>query len=220
MGVLIRRGHLCVYMRSFFNAVAHTLPSADISIPSPSIPSKKKTPILWWRMAVSPAVSISLSGSVMYCTAPVFAYKIIWASILPLTDLCHSEDSFTSPFLSLHWSPLNFTPSYSTPGDDPPPPHVQHLHWPRETWRTAAAVNKFHFSASLPCFCSRNMAWPTSLMVSNRRAVILGFQGNSDRKDSWKHGVPVYLLPPFLYCTAVTCSATGRPCPYSCPCHS
>lgn len=59
---------------------------------------------------MSPTARISSSGTVMYCGVPVFAYKIIWASILPQTDLCHSEDSFTSPSLSLHWSLLNFPP--------------------------------------------------------------------------------------------------------------
>lgn len=65
--------------------------------------------------AMSPAARISRSGTVMYCGVPVFAYKIIWASILPRTDLCHSEDSFTSPSLSLHWSLLNFSPSAPFP---------------------------------------------------------------------------------------------------------
>lgn len=64
---------------------------------------------------MSPAARISRSGTVMYCGVPVFAYKIIWASILPRTDLCHSEDSFTSPSLSLHWSLLNFSPSAPFP---------------------------------------------------------------------------------------------------------
>lgn len=64
---------------------------------------------------MSPTARISRSGAVMYCSVPVFAYKIIWASILPQTDLCHSEDSFTSPSLSLHWSLLNFSPSAPFP---------------------------------------------------------------------------------------------------------
>ena len=64
---------------------------------------------------MSPTARISRSGTVMYCGVPVFAYKIIWASILPRTDLCHSEDSFTSPSLSLHWSLLNFSPSAPFP---------------------------------------------------------------------------------------------------------
>lgn len=64
---------------------------------------------------MSPEDRISRSGAVMYCGVPVFAYKIIWASILPQTDLCHSEDSFTSPSLSLHWSLLNFSPTAPFP---------------------------------------------------------------------------------------------------------
>lgn len=64
---------------------------------------------------MSPVARISRSGTIMYCGVPVFAYKIIWASILPQTDLCHSEDSFTSPSLSLHWSLLNFPPLLSAP---------------------------------------------------------------------------------------------------------
>lgn len=64
---------------------------------------------------MSPMARISRSGTLMYCSVPVFAYKIIWASILPRTDLCHSEDSFTSPSLSLHWSLLNFSLSAPFP---------------------------------------------------------------------------------------------------------
>lgn len=79
--------------------------------------------------AVSPEDRISRSGAVMYCGVPVFAYKIIWASILPQTDLCHSEDSFTSPSLSLHWSLLNFSPTAPSPGDVIFSLNVQHLHW-------------------------------------------------------------------------------------------
>lgn len=78
---------------------------------------------------MSPTARISRSGTVMYCGVPVFAYKIIWASILPQTDLCHSEDSFTSPSLSLHWSLLNFSPSAPSPGDVIFSLNVQHLHW-------------------------------------------------------------------------------------------
>lgn len=64
---------------------------------------------------MSPSARISRPGTIMYCGVPGFAYKIIWASILPQTDLCHSEDSFTSPSLSLHWSLLNFSPSAPCP---------------------------------------------------------------------------------------------------------
>lgn len=78
---------------------------------------------------VSPSARISRPGTIMYCGVPGFAYKIIWASILPQTDLCHSEDSFTSPSLSLHWSLLNFSPSVPAPGDVIFSLNVQHLHW-------------------------------------------------------------------------------------------
>lgn len=68
----------------------------------------------------------------------------------------------------------------------------------------AAAINKFHFSAFLPCFCSRpsrkhrssaaHLTHSPALMFSIRRVsvkrsvcgVILGFQGNSDRKWTGK----------------------------------
>lgn len=77
---------------------------------------------------MSPKARISRSETVMYCGVPVFAYKIIWASILLQTDLCHSEDSFTSPSLSLHWSLLNFPLSAPSPGDVIFSLNVQHLH--------------------------------------------------------------------------------------------
>lgn len=94
---------------------------------------------------MSPKACISSSETVMYCGVPVFAYKIIWASILLQTDLCHSEDSFTSPSLSLHWSLLNFPPSAPSPGDVIFSLNVQHLHWAVHDGESdgTVVINKF-----------------------------------------------------------------------------
>lgn len=89
---------------------------------------------------MSPTARISRPRTVMYCGAPVFAYKIIWASIVPQTDLCHSEDSFTSPSLLLHWSLLNFSPPDPASGDVIFSLNVQHLHWLSEMGREMALL--------------------------------------------------------------------------------
>lgn len=118
------------------------------------------------RSVVSPSARISRPGTIMYCCIPGFAYKIIWASILPQTDLCHSEDSFTSPSLSLHWSLLNFSPSAPAPRDVIFSLNVQHLHWLLEMGRAMPLLNKFVASAFLLCFF---FAWRLAPQVRSSR---------------------------------------------------